>query len=180
MQKFQNGDKYAFEIIYERYADLLVNFLFKKLWQNRTLAEDKAQDIFTKIINKPELFDVTKNFRSWFFTIAYNLCKNEYKKHEVRRNTKYEIKEDTIIKDTLLKGDDLVDQNSFSEHLRKELDNLKEIHREVFEMRHDQGLSMKEIAEVMNVSEGTVKSRLHYTTKFLASKLEVFKTILID
>jgi RNA polymerase sigma-70 factor (ECF subfamily) len=55
---------------------------------------------------------------------------------------------------------------------------MDEKHREVFALRHLEGLSMKEIAEVMEINEGTVKSRLFYATKFLAEKLKVYNPVL--
>ena len=60
MLLFQKGDRKAFEEIYERYSDHLVNFFYQKLWQDREKAEDKTQDIFSKIIQNPKLFDPTK------------------------------------------------------------------------------------------------------------------------
>ena len=178
MLLFQKGDRKAFEQIYERYADSLVNFFYKKLWQDREKAEDKAQDIFSKIIHNPNLFDADKNFKTWVFTIAYNMCKNEYKRHEVRKHTKHDLADGMEGKDMADLSDRIVDRNNFSARLKEELDKLKEKHRVVFQLRHDEGLSMKEIATILEINEGTVKSRLHYTTKYLADQLAEFKTIL--
>jgi RNA polymerase sigma-70 factor (ECF subfamily) len=54
---------------------------------------------------------------------------------------------------------------------------LKSEHQEVFALRHMDGLSIKEIAEVLDINEGTVKSRLFYATKQLADKLKEFNTV---
>jgi len=180
MLLFQKGDRKAFEQIYSRYSNHLVNFFFQKLWQDREKAEDRAQDIFSKIIQNPDLFDATKKFKTWVFTIAYNMCKNEYKRHEVRKNTKYEISEGIEAQDENDLGDTQVDKMNFKMRLKIELDKLKTKHSEVFTLRHDQGLSLKEIAEILNINEGTVKSRLHYTTKYLAEQLAEFKTIISE
>jgi RNA polymerase sigma-70 factor (ECF subfamily) len=51
---------------------------------------------------------------------------------------------------------------------------MDEKHREVFALRHLEGLSMKEIAEVMEINEGTVKSRLFYATQKIAQQLKEF------
>ncbi|MFM7467028.1 MAG: RNA polymerase sigma factor, partial [Crocinitomicaceae bacterium] len=53
-------------------------------------------------------------------------------------------------------------------------EQLDDKHKEVFVLRHFEGLSMKEIGEVMELNEGTVKSRLFYATKQLAEQLKVF------
>ena len=178
MLLFQKGDKKAFEKIYDKYSNNIVNFFYKKLWQDREKAEDRAQDIFTKIIHNPNSFDATKNFKTWLFTIAYNMCKNEYKRHEIRQNTSYDIKDDYSGADQNDLGDKQLDRHNFNDRLKEELKQLNEKHSTVFSLRHDEGLSMKEIAEILEISEGTVKSRLHYTTKHLAEKLAEYKEII--
>ena len=71
-----------------------------------------------------------------------------------------------------------VDKNNFNEQLKRELENLNEKHRQVFLLRHFEGLSLNEIGEVLEINTGTVKSRLHLATKILADKLEVFRKTL--
>ena len=55
---------------------------------------------------------------------------------------------------------------------------LDEKHRDVFSLRHLQGFSLKEIADVLEINEGTVKSRLFYATKQLAEKLKEYQVVL--
>ena len=178
MLLFQNGDKKAFETIYNRYANHLVNFFYQKLWQNQLKAEDAAQDIFAKLISNPVLFDVKQNFKSWLFSVAFNRCKNEYKKHEVRKNTNYDVPDYHQNKSNDLLSDEVLDQQNFSHALVDALEKMDEKHAIVFTLRHDDGLSMKEIAEAIGINEGTVKSRLHYATKHLASELAVYRKII--
>ena len=157
MKFFQKGDKKAFEEIYNRYADHLVNFFYQKLWQDRTLAEDATQDIFAKLISNPLLFDTAHSFKSWVFSVAYNRCKNEYKKRDVRKNTAYDLPERDITKSNQLQSDEQLDQSNFGESLKKELSEMDDKHASVFSLRHEQGLSMKEISEVLGINEGNRK-----------------------
>lgn len=62
----------------------------------------------------------------------------------------------------------------FKEAFNHSIAKLDQKHKEVFLLRHFEGLSMKEISEVMEINEGTVKSRLFYATKQLATELKVF------
>ena len=179
MRSFTEGDKVAFEQIYERYENFMVNFFYRKLWSDRIKAEDFAHDLFTKIIDKPESFDLSRNFKTWLFSVANNMCKNEYKKQEVRKNTGYDIPEGVEATDNTILPDKAVDQNNFSEQLKIELIKLNDKHREVFELRHFEGLSLNEIAETLEINAGTVKSRLHHATKTLAEKLTVFRKTMI-
>ena len=75
--------------------------------------------------------------------------------------------------DTLKK----VHESTFSESFYKALNALDEKHKNVFALRHFEGLSMKEIAETLEINEGTVKSRLFYATKTLAKELKEFNPI---
>lgn len=179
MRSFIEGDRRAFEQIYDRYEAFMVNFFYRKLWNDRIKAEDFAHDLFTKIVDKPERFDLSRNFKTWLFSVANNMCKNEYKKQEVRKNTAYDVPEGVEAKDVTRAPDTEVDAGNFNEQLKIELGKLNDKHREVFMLRHFEGLSLNEIAETLEINAGTVKSRLHHATKTLAEKLAVFRKTMI-
>jgi RNA polymerase sigma-70 factor (ECF subfamily) len=179
MRSFVEGDRKAFEQIYDRYEAFMVNFFYRKLWNDRIKAEDFAHDLFTKIVDKPESFDLNRNFKTWLFSVANNMCKNEYKKQEVRKNTAYDVPEGVEAKDATRAPDTEVDAGNFNEQLKIELSKLNDKHREVFMLRHFEGLSLNEIAETLEINAGTVKSRLHHATKTLAEKLAVFRKTMI-
>jgi RNA polymerase sigma factor (sigma-70 family) len=50
-------------------------------------ARDFTQDLFSKLIQKPDSFDENRSFKTWLYSIAHNMCKNEYAKMEVRRRS---------------------------------------------------------------------------------------------
>jgi RNA polymerase sigma-70 factor (ECF subfamily) len=64
--------------------------------------------------------------------------------------------------------------------LKSELNKLNDKHKEVFMLRHFEGLSIKDIALVLEINEGTVKSRLHNVTKDLASKLAMYRKLIAE
>lgn len=179
MRFFIKGDRKAFEQIYDRYENFIINFFYRKLWSDREKAEDFTHDLFTKIIDKPTAYDPSRSFKTWLFSVANNMCKNEYKKQEIRKPTSYEVPEDGQVKDHQDQPDREVDKNNFKEQLNTELAKLNEIHRDVFMLRHFEGLSLLEIAEALGINEGTVKSRLHLATKTLASNLAVFRETMV-
>jgi len=180
MSLYIKGDRKAFEEIYNRYGNYLLNFFNRKLWQDREKAEDFTQELFTKLINKPQQFDVTKKFKTWLFTIAANMCKNEYKRMEIRKTTRDDVPEGFEAKANVKMADRSVDESDFSTQLNAELNKLNDKHKEVFMLRHFEGLSLNEIAEILSVNVGTVKSRLHNTTKLLAKKLSTYNTLLTE
>ena len=179
MRFFIKGDKKAFEQIYTRYESFVVNFFYRRLWNDSEKAEDFAHDLFTKIIDKPDSFDPSRTFKTWLFSVASNMCKNEYKKQEIRKPTGYDLPEGMDSKDENTLQDVEIDKTNFNEALKKELDKLNDKHREVFMLRHFEGLSLNEIGEALEINTGTVKSRLHLATKTLADKLEVFRKTMI-
>lgn len=80
----QKGHTDAFDEIYNRYGQKLFGFFYKMLWKNKELAEDFTQDLFVKLIHKKELFNTNKSFSTWLYSIANNMCKNEYRKNSIR------------------------------------------------------------------------------------------------
>ena len=130
------------------------------------------QDLFLKIIEKPELFDTNKKFSTWIYTVAYNMCKNVYRSNIIKEKN-YDI---NLLKElpTFDKLNNKYDVDFFIDSLNTELNNLSKKHKQTFNLRHKDMLSIKEISIVMNCSEGTVKSRLFYATKELSKKLQIF------
>lgn len=176
MKLLNQGDKGAFAEVYDRYADTLLRYFYRMLWQDREKAEDFVQDLFVKIIRKPESFDPSRPFRTWVFSVAMNMCKNEYKKAEIRKTAAAEIQYGSR---SATRPDELLEQlemSDFGKALEVAVQELEPHHRDTFILRYRQDLSMKEISQVMECSEGTVKSRLFYAVKKLAGKLEIFRS----
>lgn len=177
MLTLSKGDKRAFDELYARYAKALKGYFMRMLWKNESKSEDFVHDLFVKIIHNPESFDSNRSFKTWLYSVACNMCKNEYKKQEVRKGTSTGIDQFYSISD---KGVDVLNEvqmSHFGTKFEKSMDELKTEHQEVFSLRHMDGLSIKEIAEVLEINEGTVKSRLFYATKQLADKLKEFNTV---
>ncbi len=176
MKLMSKGNQRAFNEIYQRYCDVLFGYFMKMLARDKEKCEDMVHDLFAKIIRKPDYFDVNRSFRTWVFSVACNMCKNEYKRMSVRKHVSNEFEPTKSIQsdsDTLKK----VHESSFSESFHEALNKLDDKHKSVFSLRHFEGFSMKEIAETLNINEGTVKSRLFYATKTLAGTLKEFNPI---
>ncbi len=176
MRLVQEKNAKAFEILYDRYSKLLFSYFLRMLRRDREKAEDFVQDLFSKIIRKPESFDSERNFKTWLYSVAHNMCKNEYAKHDVRKDAHRDIAyrhDATELQNTATE----IDRATFQEALKAALIELDTVKQTTFELRFHQELSIQEISEVMECSEGTVKSRIFYTLKFLNEKLKHFKHI---
>jgi RNA polymerase sigma-70 factor (ECF subfamily) len=71
------GDDKAFNELYLRYNQRLLYYFYRMLGNSNDKAQDFLQDIFIKVIDKAHLFDNSRKFSTWIFSIAYNMCKNE-------------------------------------------------------------------------------------------------------
>lgn len=170
-----DGKEKAFTELYRRYAKRMLYFFYQRLYQDEQKAQDFLQDLFLKILEKPQLFDQNKKFKTWLYTLAANLCKNEYRKDAVRGvkvndfafNDVEEIQAAFILPDRF-------DKNLFAANLKIELNKMEENQRITFLLRYQEEFSINEISEILGCAEGTVKSRLFYCTKKLALKLRAF------
>src|SRR3984957_12835960 len=85
MFHLQRGETLAFDELYKRYSKPLLGYFVRMLNYDKPKAQDALHDLFMKVIEKPHLFDTSKPFRTWIYTIAYNNCKNQYKHTEIVR-----------------------------------------------------------------------------------------------
>ncbi|MFM7234094.1 MAG: RNA polymerase sigma factor, partial [Flavobacteriales bacterium] len=159
----------AFEELYSRYGKLMYNYFYRMLWNEKEKSRDFTQELFTKVYQKPHLYDPARPFKTWLYSVAHNMCKNEYAKVEVRKEAQQTLKAEApgIAAPVAQKE---MDRKSFMEQLASVLAQLDEVKRETFELRFVQEMSIMEISEIMRVSEGTVKSRLFYLLKDLSGK----------
>jgi RNA polymerase sigma-70 factor (ECF subfamily) len=170
------GKEKAFNELYERYSKKFFLFFYQKLNRNSDRAEDLLQDLFLKIIDNAETFDRSKKFSSWAYSIAFNMCKNEYRNNTYKSFKFERLNEDfspKIEQSNYLLEDD--ESNAlFKKCLVIELKKLDEKHSLTFSLRHLNNLSIKEISDIMECSEGTVKSRLFYASKKISKNLKRF------
>jgi len=177
MELIKQHNTAAFDELYKRYSQRLLLFLYRSLGGNEDNAQDFLQEIFLKIVEKPDLFYTDRKFSTWVFTIAHNLCKNEYRRREVRKVVENSADIDSVtvnINNEYFYAEQIIDQKLFRSALYKELDNFDADRRNIFILRHQQNFTIKEISEILGCSEGTVKSRLFYISKKLAQKLNEF------
>jgi RNA polymerase sigma-70 factor (ECF subfamily) len=177
MRSVMNGDKRAFDEIYARYSGPLLGYFMRMLWRDREKSEDFVHDLFAKIIQKPEYFDADRSFKTWVYSVANNMCKNEYKKQEVRKGMKNGLDNHYSLSDSSVNVMGEVQDSFFREAFERGMGTLDEKHKEAFTLRHIEGLSVKEIAEILGINEGTVKSRVFYAIKYLSEELKVFNPI---
>lgn len=173
MSSLQKGDESAFNILYDRYSDRILYYMFKMLRQDEAKAQDFTQDVFLKVVEFSDKFDTNKSFKTWIFTIAANHCKNYFRsnKQMVEINSSGATK---LFQDS---KEDEYDQKEFRKRLNAEVDKLSYTYKETFILRYKEDLKLKEIAEIMDCPVGTIKSRLNHVTGVLAEKLKAYEIL---
>ena len=172
MELVVRGDERAFGALYDRHQRRLLGYFHRMLWNDRELARDHAQDLWTKLAQRPSSYDPARPFRTWLFSVANNMCKNAYRHHAVVRAADPELRTRPDREDARHGVE--VDRALFRGRLDEELDRLDPDHKATFVMRYHEDMAIKEIAAAFSCSEGTVKSRLFYTLKKLAERLKEF------
>jgi len=159
----RDRDPGVFSIIYKRHFDDLGRYLFW-LTGNSELAKDITQDIFFKVYDSPELFDPSKSFKVWLFSIAKNRWKNHLRQSSNQLKLLKKIADSHV--SSVLINDTAVNDKKIKK-IRNAMNQLSEQHRDVVTLKYSNNLSINEISEILNCSEGTVKSRLYYALKNL-------------
>ncbi len=168
------GDDRAYEELYHRHSRRVMGFLLRQLRGDGDRAADITQDIFLKVWSNREKYINGNTFKTWLFAIAYNLLKNEYRHIEKVSVYAEQLKQTT----TNHLDEDIstaLDNNAFDEALQQILLTLDADSRLLFSLRFEEEMTVPQIAEIMGIPEGTVKSRQHTLTKTLKEKLSIYE-----
>jgi len=164
----RQGDSAAFTAIFERYQSLLYIFAYKRI-NDREEAKDMIHELFASIWERRESIQISGDILPYLYTALKNRIFDLYKHKQVTRRYLESFQE---YLDTAQNAADYrVRHNDLSALIEKEIAALPEKMRVVFELSRKSNLSRKEIAEVLGMSEETVKSRMHSALKILKGRL---------
>ena len=169
-------DEQALTILYNRYSERLLHYFYRLLRGDKEQAQDLLQETFVRVIEKAHLFDPERKFSTWLFTIGSNLARNSFRNRGVRMKFEGQIDREIVDPETILETvDEKIDNVILKRALYREIDKIKPERREILFLRFREGFSIREIHEITGLSEGTVKSRLFYMVRRLASKLKKYQ-----
>lgn len=150
-----------------------LGFFARSLTNNDEEAKDLVQDTYFKALTNREKFQPNTNLKAWTYTIMKNTFINNYRR-KVKANTIVDTTEDLYYLNTSKEAkNDTPDSALATEEINRSINALDENQRMPFEM-HNQGYKYKEIADKLELSIGTVKSRIFFTRKKLMEKLQDF------
>lgn len=161
IMRAKENDTQAFTLIVEKYKTPIFNICYHYL-SNYHDADDAAQETFVKVFKSINNFHFASSFSTYITRIAINTCKDYYKKHKKSQNNINIDDENTPeISDNKNIPDEDYELKERQILVRNAIAKLNKNHREVIILRDLNGYSYEQIAKVLNVSEGTVKSRIN-------------------
>ena len=154
---FRKGAPFAFEALVRKYQDRIYN-LCRYMLHDPQNAQDAAQDVFLKAYQGLKDFRPESSFYTWIYRIALNTCL------DYRRKSRREALRDEPLPEDLPSDEpspeQLYESEEISESVQLALQKLPEKLRAAIVLREIEALSYEEIAEVVHISVGTVKSRI--------------------
>jgi RNA polymerase sigma-70 factor (family 1) len=162
VRSLSKGDLSAFNTLYYKYSGRLYYFALGYL-KSEAEAEELVQEVFTIIWEKRTTLKEELSFKSFLFTITFNIIRKHF-----RARTYLSDYFKTLINDDLdLQTTQKINYDSFYNYLRDLVDQMPDRRREIFIKSRFDGLSVKEISEVLHISHKTVENQLTDALKFL-------------
>lgn len=181
VQRVQSGDVAAFDGLIRKYRERLYAVIYNMIG-NREDAADLTQDAFIKAFQSIKRFSGESAFFTWLYRIGVNAALGHLRKHRLRQFFSLDkVDEDNqpaaeVI--AALTVDLTADRDTYvkelQEKLNEALQKLSIKHRTVVTLFEIDGMSHQQIAEVMDCSVGTVRSRLHYAKQLLQAELQPY------
>jgi RNA polymerase sigma-70 factor, ECF subfamily len=186
MMRYQRGDVAAFSALVDRHQTPIYNFILRQV-RSEGAAEDLAQEVFVRVVEKAASFKHEARFTTWAYTIARNLCIDHLRKAAYRRHASLDQPEDGGETEGGTLNERVPDlhprasteRTAVSAEIQTKIvqavEALPREQREVFLLREVANLSFQEISTITDAPENTVKSRMRYALERLQEALTEFE-----
>ena len=162
IQLVREGDLSAWGELIQIHQDRLYNSIVRVVG-HPDRARDVVQDAFIQAIENISRFDGKSQFFTWLYRIAFNRAMSMYRKHksEVSLEVARENAGDETMADAQDQPEDRILRSELVEEVHQALEQLSAEHRAVIVLREIEGCEYEQMAEILEISLGTVRSRLH-------------------
>ena len=168
------GSEAAYRELVTRYATPAVNFIHR-FTRDRALAEDLAQEGFLRVYQRLKTYDAERKFSSWFFQVLRNITIDYLRVNRLPTSSLDELEEEghraAVIDRESASPEQAAEQSELAVVMSAALAKIRPEYREVVVLRYQEGLTQPEIAEILGMPSGTVKTYLHRARKELAEIL---------
>jgi len=171
VKKLKDGDSFAFEVLFYKYRNKIKGFA-KKMVPAQIDPEEIVQEVFVRVWLKKESINPDKDFQSYLFSIAKHLIL-DHLKSAVNRKLYFvgeHFQHDLLADD----GADIQIPGDVEEKLLSLIEQIPERRREIFLLNRFEGMSYKQIAERLNITENTVDSQIRNALTFLRKEFRKF------
>jgi RNA polymerase sigma-70 factor (ECF subfamily) len=173
VERFQSGDVAAFELLVNKYQSKIYDIAYHYT-RNAEDAYDMSQEIFERVFKSLGGFRRKSSFYTWLYRIAVNAC-IDYGRQRSRFQA-VPIEEWTCLHESLSAGSsyppaEAVELQELKHQIAKAIDQLPPKQRTVFILKRQEGLSLEEIARILDRSVGTIKAHLFHATHKLMDLL---------
>lgn len=186
--RFKNDDIEAFNELVNRYKKK-VYYLAYNMVSNHSDAEDISQEAFVRVYKNIDHFKGKSSFQTWFYSIIINLCRSHLRHRYIVSKFSFHFKEkdelsdepektlETAIEDTYWQSNPVkaTINQELNTAINKAVESLPKQQKEVFILKHWQGLKISEIADILKCAEGTVKANLFKGINNLRKKLKYYQ-----
>ena len=172
MARTAAGSDAAFEELYRRYARRLKGFFFMQLGGDEELAADATHDVFLRAYEARSRYEEGRSVSTWLFTIAYNLCRNHYRSNAYEAQILATLDAEPISEQQI---EVQLDAATLDKALAQVLAELPAPLHQLFSLHYQEELTIPQVAEIVGIPEGTVKSRLHKTMNIIRKKLKKYE-----
>src|SRR5690554_115271 len=188
MARYAEGNHHAFALLVTRHQGPLYNFILRSCRQP-ALADELLQETFLRIVKSATSYSPDAKFTTWAYTIARNLCIDHTRKHARSKTLSLQTTlgddegathQDALPDEQARSASVDHDRLIFRDRLDQALANLPEDQREVFILREVSGLKFREIADMLDCPEPTIKSRMRYALQALRAELQEFASSSFD
>ena len=176
VKQVKQGDQNAFEEIVELYKNKVYQLCYRMLG-NEHEAQDIAQEAFVRAYVNIKSFDVDRKFSTWLYRIATNLSIDRIRKKKPDYFLDAEIQgTDGLTMHSQISAeeptpDEYIESLELQEWVQKNILSLPSKYRSVIVLKYIEELSIKEISDILDLPEGTVKTRIHRGREALRKKL---------
>ena len=167
IRSLSKGNLLAFNTLFRKYSGRLYRFAYGYL-KSEAESEELVQEVFTRIWEKRKELKAELSFKSFIFTIAFNIIKKHFRKESSFSDYfKTKLHEDFDLQTT-----QQVTYNSIYQYVTELANQLPERRKEIFIKSRFEGLSIKEIAKELKISHKTVENQLTDALKFIRENLK--------
>ncbi len=170
MSEIANGSELAFRIVYQRFGSKLFHYFLKMTQQNQFQSEDLLQELFIQIHAQASKYNPDYQLSTFIYAIANNLVKNSNRKEANRNKILMEISTNPSIETNQHLQ---FEQKHLANTIYQYAENIDPEGATLLYLKYNEEFQLSEIAVIMNLPLGTVKSKLHYLTKKLSEKFNV-------